>query len=470
VTVTLGPKSSKEQPKLTHNTLLSEAIDRYHSLLTDSLAADTHELLEGHLRGRGLYFGNRPICRVLRPHFYVREHWDHLVRETELILRAFAKAHAACLENTDLRSQLDLEPYEEELFSLDDDTEIPPWTTSRLDAFFMPETGYLRFVEYNAETPAGIGYGDQLTDVFLELEPMNRLQKHYAIHSFPGLGHLLGALLFAYKKWGGHESPQIAIVDWSEVPTLNEHEITRVHFEQNGIPAVLADPRAMEYRDGHLWAADFRVDLVYKRVLCSELIQRMGMNNPIVKALRDRAVMMTNSFSAKLLAKKASLAFLSDEQNSRLFDVEERAAIEAHIPWTRRIADRKTRYQNKWVDLLPYIAEHRERFVIKPNDEYGGSGVVLGWEASSETWNHALQHALTTPHVIQERVSPVQQNFPMMLDDGTLDISERFVDADPYVFYGKTVGGCLTRLSSVSLLNVTAGGGSVVPMFVIEKK
>jgi len=133
------------------------------------------------------------------------------------------------------------------------------------------------------------------------------------------------------------------------------------------------------------------------------------------------------------------------------------------------VADRKTSYEGRPVDLLPFIADHRERFVIKPNDEYGGHGVVLGWEASSDEWNATIRTALTTPYVVQERVDPVIRDFPMMLDDGSLDISPRYVDADPYIFYGKTVGGCLTRLSSVALLNVTAGGGSVVPMFVIEK-
>jgi hypothetical protein len=30
--------------------------------------------------------------------------------------------------------------------------------------------------------------------------------------------------------------------------------------------------------------------------------------------------------------------------------------------------------------------------------------------------------------------------------------------------------GCLTRLSTASLLNVTAGGGSTVPTFVVDKR
>jgi uncharacterized circularly permuted ATP-grasp superfamily protein len=450
--------------------MIQEAIDRYHGLLTDEVSADAHEALASRLKADGLYFGERPICRVLRPHFYLRENWDYLTRETEILLNAFTKAHGACLADPALRAQLDLEPYEEELFGVDAYADIPPWTSSRLDAFFMQDSGYLRFVEYNAETPAGIGYGDLLTEAFLQLEPMRLFQQDYVVHAFPGLGHLLGALVFAYKRLGGTENPQIAIVDWQEVPTLNEHEIARQYFERNDVRSVLADPRALEYRDGHLWAGDFRVDLIYKRVLISELIKRMGTDNPIVRAVRDKAVLITNGFSAKLLAKKASLAFLSDEQNSHLFNRAERTVIENHIPWTRCIRERKTVYQKRLVDLVPFIAEHRERFVIKPNDEYGGSGVVLGWEASVEEWNAAIRHALTTPHVVQERVDPVIRDFPMLLDNGTLDISPRFVDADPYVFYGKTVGGCLTRLSSVALLNVTAGGGSVVPMFVIEKR
>ena len=70
---------------------------------------------------------------------------------------------------------------------------------------------------------------------------------------------------------------------------------------------------------------------------------------------------------------------------------------------------------------------------------------------------------------MQERVDGVYRDFPMMVDN-KVDISLRWVDADPFVYYGQTTSGCLTRLSSVALLNVTAGGGSVVPMFVVDEK
>ncbi|HRE27566.1 MAG TPA: hypothetical protein PK954_13095 [Anaerolineales bacterium] len=51
-----------------------------------------------------------------------------------------------------------------------------------------------------------------------------------------------------------------------------------------------------------------------------------------------------------------------------------------------------------------------------------------------------------------------------------MHIYDRMLDTNPYLWYGQYVSGCLTRLSTASLLNVTAGGGSTVPTFVVEKR
>lgn len=449
--------------------MLNEAIGVYHDILGEAnLAAEADGQMRGELRKRGLYFGERPLCTVLRPHFYFTGQWAYLQQETEVLLSAFSVAHQACLRNDKLREQLALEAYEEHLFGLDIGG-VVPWTSSRLDSFFQVDQNTLKFVEYNAETPAGMGYSDVLANLFVELEPIRRFREKYYVYSMPTLESLLEALLRGYREWGGVEAPQIAIVDWQEVPTLNEHEICRAYFERNGVTAFMVDPRALEYRNGRLWAGDVRVDMIYKRVLISELIGRMGTDNPIVQAVRDHAVFMTNSFSAKLMAKKASFAFLSDERNAHLFTPEQLRVIHTHVPWTRVVSERKTVYRDNQVDLLDFITERRDRFVLKPNDEYGGKGVVLGWECTPEEWHETLRQALTTPFVVQERVATIMRDFPSMID-GKLDISPRYVDADPYVFYGRTVYGCMTRLSSVSLLNVTAGGGSVVPTFLLDRK
>ncbi len=449
--------------------MIHQAIQHYHDLLVGGLAEETHQQVMETQRKNRLYFGPNPVCRVLRPHFYTTDAWRYLQTRTALILTAFRKIHDALMEDSAMRAQLDLEPYEEEMLHVDKDAGFKtPWTSSRLDSFYRPDTGYLRFVEYNAETPAGIGYGDGLTDMFLNLEVMRRFQKRYNVRGTPGMTHLTDSIVRGYREWGGKvEHPMIAVVDWADVATKNEHYISKEVFERAGYPSTVTEPEAMTYRNDGLYVGDIKIDIIYKRVLCTELVHRLGMQTDIVRAVRAGSVFMTNSFSAKPLAKKASLAVLSDEHNAHLFTPEELDAVHAHIPWTRRVQDRKTEYEGKEIDLLSWVSANKQKLVVKPNDEYGGSGVIIGWETDQTGWDAAIRHALTTPHVVQERVLTVERDFPMMIN-GRLDISKRYVDADPYVYYGERVEGCLTRLSGSALLNVTAGTGSVVPMFVVD--
>ena len=44
------------------------------------------------------------------------------------------------------------------------------------------------------------------------------------------------------------------------------------------------------------------------------------------------------------------------------------------------------------------------------------------------------------------------------------------LDTAPFVAHGEYADGCLTRLSTAALLNVTHGGGSTVPTFVVERR
>jgi uncharacterized circularly permuted ATP-grasp superfamily protein len=131
------------------------------------------------------------------------------------------------------------------------------------------------------------------------------------------------------------------------------------------------------------------------------------------------------------------------------------------------VAERRTSFQGQQVDLLPFLSAHKDEFVLKPNDEYGGKGILLGWETGQSEWEAALKSALTEPYIVQQRVRIPSEPYPSLVE-GRVQIYDRLIDTNPYIWYGDYVSGCLTRLSTVELLNVTAGGGSVVPTFVVE--
>ena len=125
-----------------------------------------------------------------------------------------------------------------------------------------------------------------------------------------------------------------------------------------------------------------------------------------------------------------------------------------------------TTYRGKTADLIDLVTAQRDRFVLKPNDEYGGTGVILGWTVDQHEWEQTVLAGLTASYVVQERVPVPRYPFPVLLN-GQVHYLDLMIDHDPYVFWGK-VSGCLTRLSSSALLNVTAGAGSVVPTYVVE--
>lgn len=448
---------------------LQEAIDTYHGLLTDELAEETSAQLTSQLKQRGLFFGERPLCSVLRPRFLTAQQYRLLQERGRLLLGGFARIHEAAMVNPGFRQQFGLLDWEETLLE-DSPRFLDPSPLSRLDAFFVPERGGLRFTEYNAETPAGASYNDVLVELFLGLPVVREFVKRYELRSQPTRHMVMHALLNAYREWSGtRAAPRIAILDWRDVPTYSEFVLTQDYFRSQGIDCIIGDPHEAEYRGGKLYISGQPVDLIYKRVLINELIERGGLDHPVVRAVRENAVCMVNPFRCKILHKKLSLAVLSDEKNRDLFSADELAAIDAHIPWTRRVEERRTEYRGQPVDLLEFAEQHRDQLVLKPNDDYGGRGIVLGWEASPDQWSNALKAAAREAFIVQERIEIPTEQYPVFAN-GHLRLEDRILDTAPYAFYGRFVDGCLTRLSTESLVNVTAGGGSSVATFIVAPR
>ncbi|HVH09300.1 MAG TPA: hypothetical protein VM736_05845 [Gemmatimonadales bacterium] len=448
---------------------LHDAIEQYHELLSDELAGESQAALAAALERRGLVFGERPLCTVLRPRFLTTEHYRFLRERCTLLLGAFGRAHRAACASDDVRRQFGLAEWEEALLEVDPGFPDPS-PTSRIDAFYLPDQGVLKVTEYNAETPAGAAYGDALTEVFLALPAMRPFLRRFDIRPLPARHGVLHALLAAHRTWSGRRTaPRIAILDWREVPTYSEFLLFQEYFRVHGLEAVIADPRDAELVGGRLVLCGEPVDLIYKRVLISELVERCGRDHAVIRAVQSGAVCMVNPFRCKILHKKASLAVLSDERNAGLFSEGERAAIDAHIPWTRMVAERTTVHSGRSVDLVPFILKHREGLVLKPNDEYGGKGIVLGWGVDDPAWERAVRTALTEPYIVQERVPIPSEPFPSWAN-GRLVLADRVLDTNPYACYGSYVEGCLSRLSTAALVNVTAGGGSQVPTFLVEPR
>jgi len=450
--------------------MLKEAVAHYHDLLADAdLASSSRQLLDQGFERAKLIFGGRPLSPYLRPHFVTEEDFARVVRICETVWNAIEKVKEAAVSDEAVLAHLGLTEIERELVKIDPGYRfVSP--TARLDSFLTDDA--YSFVELNGESPAGIAYGDAAYEIFESLPVMKRFGETYKVRRLEGSSLMLKVLLDCFEEFLGRKPerpPQIAIVDLKDMPTLKEFELFREFFEARGYPSIIASPDELEFKDGRLRAADFEIDIVYKRLLVNEYLPIIKEQPALLDAYRARAVCMVNSFRSKLIHKKALFAVLTDARYASLFSQAERTMIAQHVPWTRCVRAEKSDYQGQEIDLLKFIYERRDRLALKPNDDYGGHGIYIGWNTDEIGWDEAIHNALANgDYLVQERVPTAREVFPALTSGGEISFAEQLVDLDPLLFNGK-VGSAFTRLSSNELANVTAGGG-MVPTFLISSR
>jgi hypothetical protein len=450
-------------------TQLDEAIARYRRIIEGEAYKDLSwaDALHDTMRARNLTVSGRPISPVLRPHFVMQRQYAALVKAAELMFSAVDRIKQLALATPALLARLELLPAEKMLAAVDPGYPFLS-VTSRLSTHL--DNGGLRFVDYNADTPTGVAYAEALSEVFYDIPPVRELRKRYHLTRSGGTKQLLQALLKAYKESGRKQSPHIAIVEFRQPfqpGDSDELVLIRDCFRVAGYQTEIISPDQLEYRGGVLRRGDFVVNLVYRRIKVQEFLVRFDLNHPLVRAYREGAVCMVNSFRSELAHKKAIFDLLTDETVTAGFPAAERKAIRDHIPWTRVVAAAKVTYRGEQVDLVEFIQKNRERLVLKPNDDSADQHSFYGWELDNPAWERGLKTALRIPYVVQERVAAPVISFPVY-QWGQMQNRELSVDLHPHAFLGK-VQGCSSWVNAADTTGFSTLSG-LAPTFIIEPK
>jgi hypothetical protein len=444
--------------------LRERAIAEYHELLAadDTLTPATFEKLRSAMRKSRLLYGDRPIGIALRPHLLDEKQFRALTLSAEHLTSALEKIAAAVVQDPKLMGELGLSDAECRMALVDPGFSTAGITT-RLDAFVHSEN--IKFVESNAENPSSLPDQEELNRLLVELPVMASFARHYRLRQFSPVERLLETLLSTYREWGGSSVPNVAILDWKDLPTSGEFVFLQEHFSAHGVPTIICSPEDLEYQQGQLRCDAFRIDLVYKRVIIHEFLARYDDTHPLVRAYVNHDVCLVNPFRCKIMHKKAVFEILTDEERQSWFTMSEKEAISHSVPWTRRVSDRTTTRRGQKINLLEFILRNRSMFVLKPNDDYGGHGVYFGAQMDEREWESAIQRALSADYIVQDALDLHPEVFPVF-SETDWKLQPMFVDTNPFLFRGK-VCGAMVRLSSSPIVNVTSGGGET-GFFVIE--
>ncbi|HSB61869.1 MAG TPA: circularly permuted type 2 ATP-grasp protein [Vicinamibacteria bacterium] len=448
-------------------TPVEAAVAHYHRLLEadPSAAREQLEWFQDAFRRQGVTFDGAAMPSFLRPQLVGRADWDRLRAQGRRLLELAARVARHAFEGDVGRLCAFLGTPAAEARWLALDPGPPDVVLSRLDAFLTPQGP--RFIEVNSDAPAGFGYGDRMARVYRDLPVFREFARRRAVSYQASDEGLVRAVAGARSGMaaGVGGIPLVALVDWAEVKTRADQEILREAFLARGFDCVLADPRAMAVREGRLWTPERPVDVVYRRAVLSELVAHEAEAQAFLAAYRDRLCPFINSLRCRLSEDKAFFAVLTDEAFGHLMSGDERAFVARALPWTRKVEERRTIRDGREVDLVPHVLEHRDRLVLKPAHDYGGRSVFVGDETPAAEWEAAMRAALGSPWVVQERVTIPEEPFPAF-EGGSLTFVPLKVNTNPFYVAGHEAGA-VTRASRSSVINVSAGGGSV-PTFVIE--
>ena len=140
------------------------------------------------------------------------------------------------------------------------------------------------------------------------------------------------------------------------------------HFTREGFPTEVVSPDQLEYRAGVLRKGDFAIDIVYRRIKLQEFLVRFDLSHPLMRAYKDHAVCMVNSFRSEMGAKRQS-SICSQMRRSRPVSGDRAPRDQGIRAVDPVVQAAKTTYQGRTVDLPEFVMKHRAKLVLKPNDD-----------------------------------------------------------------------------------------------------
>jgi hypothetical protein len=397
-----------------------------------------------------------PFPTFLKPLFVENRIYGEITRITDTIMNCIEKVSDLYFSNPEYETYFEMDPLDRELAKID--PRYPRRVINgRLDAF-LSEKG-LKFLEFNCDSPCGMGWHDKLIEFLEDVPVINGFLKQNNARYEALLPKFAKMVRSKNAQFGGPKQFTVAVAtDWE---TTVRHDLELVAEHLNSEPDITSffwDPREAEY-DGQSLTMDGKKIHVVFRDDIRDFTREMEKSKPVLDAFRDGKICFFNPFSSRLGGLKCVLWFMTDEKSQHLFTTEELKVIHDTIPWTRFMKESKTTYRNQSVDLFPFVRENRDLFVLKPNAGYGGFGVTIGSTVDMATWDKVLnQIAGGESWVVQEEAYIPQDTMPEFTPE--LAWKTKNVNINFFAFDGK-FGGGMVRVSDSKIINVHQGGGLI---------
>ncbi|NLK44622.1 MAG: glutathionylspermidine synthase family protein [Tissierellia bacterium] len=387
-------------------------------------------------------YKGEPVPFLYHPMFFTEEDVKKFNDMVDTLMSITNKITEKYLNSKEFRKKFEYSPLLEDLILIDNgyDINVP---IARYDLFYGGDDNY-KFCEFNTDGSSAMNEDNTIGNILLETEALKEFGKRYKLSLFELIDSWVEDILSIYSKWSGRgDKPNIAIVDFTESGTSAEFGVFKNAFIKKGFNAIIVDPRDLKYRDGKLYYQDYRIDLVYRRIVTFELIEKAHEIPDFIEAYRNKAFCCVGSIRSQIMHNKIIFKILHDEDTLEILSDKEREFIKKHIPITGLFKGDR--------EVFDKVLNNKDKYIMKPLDLNASKGVYAGKDLSFEEWKNKLEKSWDKDYLYQEYFEPFTRDHIVFQDNG-LKV-EKFKSIIGLFIYKEKFAGLYTRIGKLSIIS-----------------
>lgn len=427
--------------------IIKRDVDKYYD--------DYEKAIEAVANSTAIYKGE-PVPFLYEPIFYTQSDVERFNEIGRILISITNKVTQKYIESPEYRKKFGYSKLLEELILVDQgyDINVP---IGRFDIFYGGNDDF-KFCEFNTDGSSAMNEDNTLARILLQSKAIKKMREKYDIEYFELIYKWVDESIDIFKKYNNAIArPNVAIVDFKESGTPYEFEEFKKAYIKRGYRAEIVDPRELKYIDGKLYYEDMNIDMIYRRIVTREFIEKSSEISDLIEAYRDGAVCMIGSMKSQIMHNKIIFKILYDEDTLEFLADEERNFIKKHIPYTEEFKESRSVYEK--------VLNHKDEYILKPKDSYGSKGVYAGKDFTYEDWSKKLDEVFGKDYLFQEFFEPYKTKF-VVFEDGELKIKE-FGTITGLFLYNEKFVGLYTRVGENSIISGLHGYYTVPNLLVI---
>ena len=333
---------------------------------------------------------------------------------------------------------------------------------ARFDVFLNEDDLTGGFCEWNADGSSGMNETRELEISLAPSATMQEFARRHHLQTSDLFNPWVEEFISIYETFENRvEHPTFAIVDFMENAVVDEFRVYARCFGEHGYPCLVEDVRDLVYENGELRDKTGRkIDAIWRRSVTNDVLTNWEASQPMIAAVRDGAAALIGSFAGHIVHDKQIFPALFWPETRSMLTPEELELVDGYVPQTLLLDE-------EHVDLSKVLSD-KDRWIIKPTDQYGARDVYTGQMHTQAEWEDIVERfrdgRAGAPFLVQRYVTPYRSellpicNDLLIAEDADIPRETAFYNNLPglYSFNGK-FGGVFARLGPAPIISQPMG-------------